>query len=81
LRNSIIDEKLEPKESYRTLDRLVNQEWKTRLTAKTGAQGVFRFRGFYGKYAVKVSAGGHTQEFQIDLAKDGRATHQLTFKP
>ena len=76
----LLDEDLEPKESYRVLDRLINQEWKTRLTGKTGPRGEFRFRGFYGKYTVKVTAHGRSQEFQIDLAKGGRTTHKLTLK-
>ncbi len=77
----LVDENLEPKPSYRTLDQLINQEWKTRLTGKTDSNGDFRFRGFYGKYTVKVTAGGRTQEFQIDLAKGGRTTHKLALKP
>jgi len=77
----LVDEKFDPKESYRTLDRLINQEWKTRLSAKTDSQGTFRFRGSYGKHAVEVTAGGKTQGFLIDLFKDGRGTYQLTLKP
>ncbi len=77
----LIDDKLDPKESYRTLDRLINQEWKTRLTGKTDSQGAFRFRGFYGKYAVKVTGRGKTHAFPIDLVQGGRGTHQLTLKP
>ena len=77
----LIDEKLEPKLSFRALDRLINHEWKTRLATRTDAQGTARFRGFYGKYTVKVAADGRTQEFQLDLAEGGPATHQLTLKP
>ena len=77
----LVDEKFDPKESYRTLDRLINQEWKTRLSAKTDSQGTFRFRGFYGKYSVKITARGKTQDFPIELARDGRRSHQFTLKP
>jgi endo-1,4-beta-xylanase len=77
----LLDEKFDPKESYRTLDRLINQEWKTRLSARTDSQGLFRFRGFYGKYSVTITTGGKTQEFPIELARDGRRTHQFTLKP
>ena len=77
----LIDEKFDPKPSYRVLDRLINHDWKTRLTAKTDAQGDLRFRGFCGKYTVKVTSGGRTQEFQIDLAKTGPASHKLVLKP
>jgi GH35 family endo-1,4-beta-xylanase len=77
----LLDEKLDAKESYRTLDRLINQEWKTRLFARTDSQGACRFRGFYGKYAVKVGAGERIQEYHIDLIRDGPATHRMTLKP
>jgi len=80
-RGGLLDEKLDPKESYRTLERLIHQEWKTRLSAKTDAQGVLRFRGFYGKYSVKVTARGKSQEFPLELAQGGRPAHQLTLKP
>lgn len=77
----LVDEKFDPKPSYRVLDRLINHDWKTRLTTKTDAQGSLQFRGFCGKYTVKVTSGGRTQEFQIDLAKTGPAQHKLTLKP
>lgn len=76
----LVDEKLEPKESFRTLDRLINQEWKTRLSARTDSQGVFHFRGFYGKYGVKVTKGGKAREYRIDLLQGGRDTYQLTWE-
>lgn len=77
----LVDENLDPKLSFRTLDRLINREWKTRLTAQTDAQGAARFRGFYGRYTVKVTAGGKTEEFQVDLSQKGPATQRLKLKP
>jgi GH35 family endo-1,4-beta-xylanase len=77
----LIDEQFDPKESYRTLDRLINQEWKTKMSGKTDSAGNLRFRGFCGKYAVKVTVGGKTQDHSIDLAKGGRNTYSLTWKP
>lgn len=76
----LLDEKFAPKESYRVLDRLINHEWKTSLSAKTDSQGKACFRGFCGKYAVKVTAGGRGQEFEVNVAKDGLATHKLLWK-
>jgi GH35 family endo-1,4-beta-xylanase len=76
----LVDEQLEPKASYRTLDRLINQEWKTRIDGKTDSQGTIRFRGFYGKYAIRVATGDRTQEFSIDLSQNGPAAHQLMMK-
>lgn len=74
----LLDDKLDPKESYRALDRLINHEWKTNLSAKSDAQGKASFRGFYGKYTVKVTVDGRTQEFEVNVSKDGQATHKLS---
>ena len=41
-----------PKKSYFALDRLVNDEWRTRLTVKAGADGAVSFRGFRGAYRL-----------------------------
>ena len=41
-----------PKASYFALDRLINDEWRTRLTVKAGADGTVRFRGFRGAYRL-----------------------------
>ena len=76
----LMDNNLDPKDAYRTLDRLINQEWKTQLTARTDAQGALQFRGFHGTYSVKVTAGGRTHEFQVNLGKDGPAAHRLVLK-
>ena len=77
----LVDEQLDPKESYRTLDKLINHEWKTNLSVTTDAAGKAQFRGFHGKYTVRATAGGRTQEFEIDLATDAPAQHCLTLKP
>lgn len=77
----LIDDNFDPKDSYRALDRLINHEWKTRLAAKTDAQGTLKFRGFCGKYDVKVTEGGATRQFEITLSKDGQAMYPLSLKP
>jgi endo-1,4-beta-xylanase len=35
-------------------------EWSTRVSGATGADGRFRFRGFYGRYNAILSVPGHT---------------------
>jgi hypothetical protein len=79
-KGGLMDEELKPKAAYRALDELINHRWKTHATAKTDERGACGFRGFYGKYKVKVAAEGQTQEFEVDLAKDGLA-RQLVLKP
>lgn len=77
----LLDENLDPKPAYRVLDQLINHDWKTTLDAKSDADGVIRFRGFYGDYAVRVEAAeGATQTFDVQLAPDGPARRRLTVK-
>lgn len=37
---------------YYAMNNLINNEWKTRLTAKPGKDGLIRFRGFKGNYRI-----------------------------
>ena len=77
----LLNEELDPKPAYHVLDKLINHEWKTNLTAKTDAQGKAGFRGFHGKYLVTVTAGGRSESFEIDLTKQSAGPHTLTLKP
>lgn len=58
---------LSPKPVYEQLQRLIHQEWKTRLTATTDAAGHVDFRGFLGTYrlTIETSAGKESQEFHL----------------
>ncbi len=77
----LMDENMDPKPAYQALDRLINHDWKTNLSTKTGAQGQAQFRGFYGQYTVEVASGGQTRQFEINLAHKGPSQFKLTFKP
>lgn len=66
--SGLYDKEVNKKPVYETLDRLINREWKTSLTATSNAQGVVRFRGFKGHYrATWTSKNGkiEIQEFDI----------------
>ena len=55
----LVDENLQPKEVYKTLDRLINKEWKTNLTNLTpNNRGKVEFRGFKGNYKIEVKMNG-----------------------
>ena len=41
-----------PKKAFFALDRLINDEWRTRTTVKAGADGSVAFRGFRGTYRL-----------------------------
>lgn len=69
----LLDAGFNPKPAYRELDRLINQDWKTNLTVQTDAGGKAGFRGFHGRYVLRVTSGGVTQEFPFDLKSGGVA--------
>ena len=55
----LVDKNLQPKEAYKTLDRLINKEWKTNLTNLTpNNKGKIEFRGFKGNYKIVVKKNG-----------------------
>ena len=74
----LLDKDCKPKPSYEVLNQLINGDWKTELKVKSDSKGIIKFRGFYGKYSVKVHAGDVVEEHEIDLFKDGRSNFQLT---
>ena len=69
----LLDDQMNPKPAYRALDRLINQEWKTRLTLHTDAAGKARFRGFLGRYVVQVTRGGVARDFSFEVKRGSQA--------
>lgn len=68
----LIDEKGNAKPNYKTLDRLINHEWRTNLDAATDADGQFEFRGFYGAYEIEAaSPNGKISTVKFNLEKNG----------
>lgn len=56
------------KAAYAALDRLINHEWKTRLTKRADAAGRVSFRGFKGRYRLSwTDADGHRQERFVEV--------------
>ena len=56
------------KAAYHALDRLINREWKTRLTAKADATGRLAFRGFKGRYRLSwTDANGQPATREIEV--------------
>ena len=79
-KGGIMDEQLLPKSSYRALDKLINEDWRTTTQVKTDDKGTVQFRGFYGKYVVKVTAGDKSKEFELNFSKDSQTPHKLVLK-
>lgn len=57
-----------PKEAYRVLDKLINEEWHTEGKTQT-ENGNCGFRGFYGIYDITVNYGGKTKTVTADFSK------------
>ena len=63
---------MQPKPAFHALDKLIQSEWKTKLTCKTGPDGRIAFRGFKGRYRVSWrDAAGQTHSRGFHLSKDG----------
>jgi hypothetical protein len=63
---------MEPKPSFYALDRLINDEWKTRTTVTTGEDGIVSFRGFKGRYLISwKNKAGEEQFAEFYLKQDG----------
>lgn len=61
-----------PKPVYHTLDKLINHDWKTRLSVKVGKDGTARFRGFRGAYSVTYrDVTGKRKTVAFHLSNDG----------
>jgi endo-1,4-beta-xylanase len=60
--SGLYDREMNPKPAYDALDRLINHEWKTRLTVKAEAGKPVAFRGFKGRYRVTYTDASGTAD-------------------
>lgn len=68
----------EPKPLFGRVRALLRNTWRTRATLCTDADGVARFRGFYGRYALGVAAEGAATARRVGFAVDRHAAMPLT---
>lgn len=70
--SGLLDKEMRPKPVYHTLDRLINGEWKTRLTIPAEDGKPLAFRGFKGEYRVSwTDAAGTARSATFRLTRDG----------
>lgn len=66
--SGIFSRDMKPKPAYHTLDKLINEDWKTNTVVKAGKKSEIEFRGFRGSYRLTwQNASGNEQTTQIEL--------------
>lgn len=75
--NGLLDGKYREKQAFKTLQRLINEEWRTNVTLESHARDYVTTRAFYGTYAVRVN--GKPVE-DIHIAEDGLDEMKLIVK-
>lgn len=68
---------LSPKPAYTALQLLIHKDWKTTAEGKTDERGMFRFRGFHGRYAVAVEHNGAARSTQFHLRQGHAGTEEV----
>ena len=63
----LLHKDLTPKLVYDTLDELINYDWTTKASGITNNKGEYDFRGFEGKYIIKISDGKKSVEKRVLL--------------
>ncbi|MCS7264437.1 MAG: endo-1,4-beta-xylanase [Armatimonadetes bacterium] len=65
----LLDENFQTKPAWERLTKLLSREWWTIKSGRTGKDGKFTFRGFFGRYKIEVSHNGRTHSFDVHLQK------------
>jgi hypothetical protein len=60
-RGGLLRQDLSPRPAFRVLHKLIDVVWHTRADGVTDADGLFRFRGFFGGYRVGAAVGGQVR--------------------
>ena len=58
-----------PRESYYALERLITEDWTTKLDMDTDANGQVQFRGFAGNYLITVDTDSHSENYTIHVGE------------
>ncbi len=66
-----------PKPAYERLEQLICREWHTETTAETDADGMLRFRGFYGDYELTLDAANAQACTNLQIPKEETKTWTL----
>jgi endo-1,4-beta-xylanase len=78
LLSGLLTEDLQPKAAYQALYELIHNEWRTHTTGVTSKDGSFAFRGFHGRYKVRVEPSGGTRFFAVQPGVSNEVTLRLS---
>jgi GH35 family endo-1,4-beta-xylanase len=67
----LVDEEYRPKPVYTMLNKLINETWKTKMSILTNERGEAVFRGFFGRYELKLTGkNGSIITFPVHVRKN-----------
>jgi hypothetical protein len=78
----LVDENLQPKKVYETLNHMINDEWKTNLkNLSPNNKGKVVFRGFKGNYNVTIKKNGEiVKTAQLNYSEIEHTKNEITIK-
>lgn len=76
----LLTQQYEPKPVYNRLKKLIHDEWKTKVITTTDHNGAVSFRGFYGKYSIKLTKDGQVHSFDLLVSRDKENKQTFTVK-
>lgn len=67
----LVDEEYQPKPVFEMLDKLINETWNTHIETELDGDGAIEFRGYFGKYSVKLTTvKGTVYSYPLHVRKD-----------
>jgi len=73
-KSGLLDSNYAPRDSFYALKRLITEDWTTRLSLKTDANGKAEFGGFAGDYKITVRAKDLTADMAIHVQEQTNQT-------
>lgn len=75
--SELVKEDLTLKPAIERLVQLIKRDWWTNTSEHSNEAGVFRTKGFCGRYLVKAEAEGRTVSVEVDLFRDRQVYRDL----
>ncbi len=66
----LLDENYNPKPVYNRLKKLIKEEWMTKNSGTTAADGSYKFRGFHGSYKIMLRIDDRVVTYNLHVSAD-----------